>query len=136
MQEVFETIVLPVLVTGLSAVLLYALAVSVQVRKAVLQRAKTALGAENFRLLQEVVEAAVQAAEQNGLAGKIRDEAQEKFNYALQAAQAWFNQQGIPIETAILADQIEAAVRRGVHKRVEIQTVDWGNALAVDHPVQ
>lgn len=135
MLDVFGTVVLPVLVTVFSTVFLYAITVSVQVRKAMVQQVKTTLGADHFKLLQQVVEAAVQAAEQNGLAGKIRNEAEEKFDFALKAAQTWFGQQGIQMDVKVLADQIEAAVRRGVHKRVEVQTVDWGNALAIGDSV-
>jgi len=86
------------------------------------------LGTELMGQLDYVVQTAVRAAEQNGLAGKIEQQAEVLFNYALTFAQNYLDKLGVGdiVDVDILAGLIEAKVREGVHKRLSEAYVSGG----------
>ena len=64
-------------------------------------------------MVEEAVRVAVTAAEQSGLAGHIRNEANEKKRYALNVAEAYLTRFGLgSVDLSVLADMIEAEVWR------------------------
>src|SRR5574340_303249 len=81
--------------------------------------AKGRIGADNFAFLEQAARIAVQFAEQAGLSGKIKDEAQAKFDLALATVQKMADDKGIKVDLAIVTALIEASVRMGMHKRFD-----------------
>ena len=63
-----------------------------------------------FGDIMQVATAAVQAAEQSGLAGLIKNESTIKKQYALQVAQAWLDAKGVKIDLQVIDAAIESAV--------------------------
>jgi len=74
------------------------------------QLVKAKLNAEQWKLITSVVDAAVVAAEQSGLAGYIKDLGSEKRDYALNYAQKFLAQYKITVDTQVLYKLIEQAV--------------------------
>lgn len=65
---------------------------------------------QQWKLLNSVVDSAVQVAEQSGLAGYIANEAQEKKAYAVNYAKKVLAEYGLTVDLDILYDAIESAV--------------------------
>lgn len=61
---------------------------------------------ENLQIVKDIVKAAVLAAEQENLAGRIK----EKKEYALTMAENWLSTKGIKFDLTTLDGLIEAAV--------------------------
>ena len=62
--------------------------------------------------VEEAVHIAVRAAEQSGLAGLIERSAEAKKRYACEFAEKYLAQWGIGIDLDVIADMIEAEVKR------------------------
>jgi len=70
------------------------------------------MGEREREMLLQAVDIAVNAAEQSGLAGHIRDVGAEKKKFALDTAEAYLRRWGLEIDLNVLAAMIEAEVGR------------------------
>jgi len=78
---------------------------------------------EQRLMIEQAVRTGVLAAEQLGLAGKIKD----KFQYAWRTADAWLMDRGINIDANMLEIALESAVN---------QEFNWGKKPALPEPEQ
>lgn len=78
------------------------------------------IGGQRWSQFIGIVEAAVRAAEQNGLKNELENTATAKKAWAISEVQRVLNERslsGISVETISLA--IESAIREGIHRRYD-----------------